>query len=139
MRACDLSTSKIEIFAKSEVDPSMLSLLKYQFDSHCKGKSNPNEGVSTGYVKHTLSKFDYVIIATSKNHMGTRSKSVEKLCGFLFLKKAKHAYIDIVCSADKIGWRLLDFAEEWVRDNWKIDAIYLNALRPVRCMYAFRG
>ena len=140
MRNCDLSTSKIEIFAKSEVTPAMMALLKYQFESHCKGKLSVNEGVSPAYVKQTLSKYEYVIMATSKNHMGTRSKSVEKLCGFLFLqKKSKHAYIDIVCSSDRIGWKLLDFAEEWVHENWKADAIFLNALRPVRCMYAFRG
>lgn len=139
-RDCDRLTTKIEIKAKSEVTPEILSLLKHHFEGHCKGKMNANQGVAPAYVKYMLSKYHYVVLITSKNHMGTRSKSIEKLCGFLFLqKKAKHAYIDIVCSSDKVGWRLLDFTENWVQSEWGIDVVYLNALSPVQCMYAFRG
>lgn len=139
-RDCDLATSKIEIMDKSEVTPQLTSLLKYHFESHCQGKHEPRNGVAPAYVKYMLSKFQYLVVITSKNHMGTRSKSVEKLCGFLFLqKKGKHAYIDIVCSSDKTGWKLLDFTENWVHDNWNTDVVYLNALGPVKCMYAFRG
>lgn len=139
-RECDLNTSNITVKSRSEVTPQMESLLKYHFESHCKGKFDPAEGVAPAYVKEMLTQYQYIVIITSKNHMGTRSKAVEKLCGFLFLKKkGKHAYIDIVCSSDKTGWRLLDFTENWVRENWKTDVVYLNALGAVKCMYAFRG
>lgn len=139
-RECDSLTSKIELFEKEKVTPKMKSLLKYHFENHCKGK-NPSDGVGSGYVKELLSNFEYVVIATAKNHMGTRSKSVEKLCGFLFLRKVKdkYAYIDLVCSSDKIGWKLLDFAEDWVHAVWKLDVMHLSALSSVKCMYAFRG
>ena len=136
---CDKSTLNIDISERSD---KTTALLKWNFDRHCNGKNN--DGVNPGYVKKLFKTYTHVVIATAKNHMGTRSKSVKNLCGFLFLQKKQragrtNAYIDLVCSSDKIGWQLLDFAEDYVHKEWKVDGVYLHALDSVRCMYASRG
>ena len=135
-RACDKSaTLNIEM---SERSAATTALLKVHFDRHCEGKNGT--GVNPGYVKKLFKSYEYAVIATTGNHMGTRSKKVKNLCGFLFIRKRrKGAYIDLVCSSEKIGWMLLDFAEDFVHNEWKIDGVYLHALDSVRCMYASRG
>lgn len=124
----------IEILKRGEM---VTSMLKKHTKTHCTGAINANNGVDDKYVENLLKKYDYAVIA----------KSSENICGFLFLttKKKKNgplfAYIDLVCSAHRIGWMLLDFVEEWVRVNLNVDVVYLHAIdsNKIICMYANRG
>jgi hypothetical protein len=110
--------------------------LKVQIKPHCAGANNANNGVDETYVLNLLEKYEYAVIAMSDEHM----------CGFLFLKTKKRngqmfAYIDLVCSSDGIGWKLLDFAEDYVHTHKLADVVYLHAInsKKIICMYAERG
>jgi len=133
-RRCDTSKLNIKWFKRNE---AVTSMLKVHTITHCTGATNTNNGVDEKYVGKLLKTYEYVFIA----------ESGENVCGFLFLSTVKkgngpmYAYIDLVCSSDGIGWKLLDFAENWVHTDLKLDVIYLHAIdsKKIICMYACRG
>jgi hypothetical protein len=133
-RRCDTSKLNIKWFKRDE---AVTSMLKVHTTTHCTGATNTNNGVDEKYVGKLLKTYEHVFIA----------ESGENVCGFLFLSTVKkgndpmYAYIDLVCSSDGIGWKLLDFAENWVHTDLKLDVIYLHAIdsKKIICMYASRG
>jgi hypothetical protein len=132
-------------FEKREVSTALFNAFEQQYRRHCAGVQ-PTHGVRAGYVRAQYKRADHIFVAIDEDARfyregtQTRSGSLPKVCGFLFLQlNAQCAYIDIVCSADKTGRLLLDAAEDFTKYEMGLDCVQLSALGHVLCYYAKRG
>ena len=138
-------------FEKREVSTALFNAFEQQYRRHCAGVQ-PTHGVRAGYVRAQYKRADYIFVAIDedaryyRDGTQTRSGSLPKVCGFLFIQHnayhqhvTKCAYIDIVCSADRTGRLLLDAAEDFIKYEMGLDCVQLSALGHVLCYYAKRG
>jgi hypothetical protein len=131
----DCTDPVIHWFRRDEVAKTMIALVERHAAEHCSGM------VSKGYVEYAFNGCDYLFVSSSKLNW-TRSKKITKLCGYVFVKHDPTnniAYIDVVCSANKMGRVLLDSVEDYCHNELKCKAIHLSALSHVICYYAQRG
>lgn len=124
---CDIQTVPIDTSNHHFID-----LIVGQYVTQCKHK------VSYKYGKGQISKAQYIIIATKSKttrHLGTRTM----VCGFLLYQHKKtHGYIDVVCSANKMGSALIQAAET-LTTQLRLPFIKLSALTHVIPYYKNKG
>ena len=121
----------MDVFKTRDIPDVFLQALVHQWDSNCAAKTH---AVSKEWGVDSLkTKSDYIFVA----HRLVRRRF--HVCGFLVLQhnpNRKMGYIDIVCSGEKYGGKLIRLAEQFCKDVLKCDYMKLSALPEVEGYYS---
>ena len=116
---CDINRYDVR-----SVKPRMLQMIIAQFAHHCQGR------VQYAYGKDAVKRAHYVFLAEDTKLLRSGETRV-KLCGFLLLQfRGNEAYIDVVCSKDGTGGKLIKAAEMFAHKSGK-PVMKLSALPNV--------